>query len=349
MALTLAMLLLSLVPGTGAIVPVPPDVWGNALLIVTLLCPWPLLITLRRYWQGQLIHAGQSSAIAKGAILRCLVLTASAMTLATFVPSGPFLVAGALLSGVVIELIYVYLCARPLQFQVTTSPPNLPTNTWALGQYYWPLAQSMVMLWGARLMLPLMVAALGTVSLAAWAAAWAVTISISNGVRMLQQLVIRHIQAAPDAKRLAEKDQLRRFSLLVGAGFSVVLCLLAFSPWGHRLVLWYLGDSKPLLDSVTPVLSVLTILPIIMAMQHYQLGLLMVQNDTRAIGRAALWSNLFIVLSVALMVGMKAPLYSVAIMVLIATLLEAALLSGSIKKNEITGGRTPHRRQKSFR
>lgn len=339
--LTLAMLLLSLIPGLGAILPVSSDVWANASLMVTLLCPWPLLIALRRYWQGQLIHAGQSSAIAKGAVLRCLVLAASAMTLANLVPLGPILVAGSLLSGVVVELGYVYFCARSLQFQQTTPAPDLPTNTWALGQYYWPLAQSMVMLWGARLMLPLLVAVLGTVSLAAWAAAWAVTISISNGVRMLQQLVIRHLQAAPGPERVAEQCQLRRFALLIGVVFSGVLCLLAFFPWGHSLVLWYLGDSRPLLDSVAPVLSVLTILPIIMAMQHYQLGLLMVHNNTRAIGRAALWSNLFIVLSVASMVGMEASLSSVAIMVLIATLLETALLSGASKQND-AAARAPH-------
>ncbi|MCL9781628.1 hypothetical protein M9194_09340 [Vibrio sp. S4M6] len=333
--LTLSMLLLSLLPELGWFMSVQSGVWEQASLMVLLLCPWPLMIALRRYWQGQILHAGYSADIAKGAILRCLVLIGVSFSITLVSTSSAIIVAGALLTGVLVELIYVRYRVRRFKPTDAGVDPALPTDMRTMGRYYWPLAQSMITLWGARLMLPILIAFLGELELAAWAAAWMLVISISNGVRMLQQLVIRHLQACPDNKRGIERRHLFRFSLLVGIGFSVTLGFIAFSSLGQSLMLLYVSGDTQLTHAMHPVLVVLLILPMLMAVQYYFMALLMLKNATNSIGKAAFVANLYMVVGVALIVWFHLPLYTIAIQVALAMLLEVVLLGGATKSRKL--------------
>ncbi|NOH72932.1 hypothetical protein F0225_16515 [Vibrio pectenicida] len=333
--LTISMSVLALLPEVSSLVFIQSEVWQQASLMVLLLCPWPLMIAVRRYWQGQMIHAGQSTQIAKGAILRCLVLISIAFSVSLITSSGPLIVAGALLCGVLAELIYVRYRVSRIKVIETETQHALPTEMISMGRYYWPLAQSMITLWGARLMLPILITFLGEQQLAAWAAIWVLVISISNGVRMLQQLVIRHLQAIPDSEHVAERNHLRQFALLVGIGFSFILGLLAFSPLGSSLLLLYVSGDEQLANTMRPVLLVLFTMPMLMAIQHYLMGLLMLKNATNSIGKAALAANVYMVIGVAAVVWFNLPLYIIAIQVILAMCLEITLLGGAMKTRKL--------------
>ncbi|MBU2898748.1 hypothetical protein [Vibrio hepatarius] len=333
--LTISMSALALLPEISSLVSIQSEIWKQASLMVLLLCPWPLMIALRRYWQGQMIYAGQSTQIAKGAILRCLVLMCIAFPLSLITNSGPLIVAGALLCGVLAELVYVRWRVKRIKAFESKALNDLPIDMISMGRYYWPLAQSMITLWGARLMLPILITFLGEQQLAAWAAVWVLVISISNGVRMLQQLVIRHLQALPDSEHTVERDHLRLFALLVGIGFSFILGLLAFSPLGSSLLLLYVSGDTQLANTMHSVLLVLFAMPMLMAIQHYLMGLLMLKNATNAIGKAALAANLYMVVGVAGTVWFSFSLSIIAIQVILAMCLEIALLGGAMKTRQL--------------
>lgn len=333
--LTLSMFILALLPELNNLISVQSDVWQQASLMVLLLCPWPLMIAIRRYWQGQVIHAGHSKDIAKGAILRCLVLISIAFALSAISNFAALIVAGALLSGVLAELIYVRWRVSLISLKDSETQHTLPANMMSMGRYYWPLAQSMISLWGARLMLPILVAFMGELELAAWAAVWVLVISVSNGVRMLQQLVIRHLQGNPESTCEITRKHLRNFALLVGIGFSLVLGLVAYTPLSDFVLLRYMSGDSLLVNTMRPVLLVLFMMPMLMAIQHYLMGLLMVKNATQAIGRAAFAANLYMVIGVAVVVWVELPLPMIAVQVILAMLLEIALLGGAMKARNL--------------
>ena len=333
--LTLSMSIVGLLPESSELISVQSEVWQQASLMVLLLCPWPLMIAIRRYWQGQIIHAGYSKDIAKGAVLRCLVLITIAFSLSIATNSGVLITAGALLSGVLAELVYVRYRLSQIHVNDTQTQHSLPTNMMSMGRYYWPLAQSMISLWGARLMLPILIAFIGELQLAAWAAAWVLVISVSNGVRMLQQVVIRHLQNTSGKAYEIERAYLRKFALLVGIGFSLILGVIVYTPLSSPLLSIYVSGDSLLTNTMRPVLSVLFVLPLLMAIQHYFMGLLMLKNATQAIGKAALAANLYMVAGVALVVWVNLPLYMVAVQILLAMMLEIALLGSAIKARNL--------------
>ncbi|MCG7491808.1 hypothetical protein MHN79_20225 [Vibrio sp. Of14-4] len=333
--LTLSMSIVGLLPESSELISVQSEVWQQASLMVLLLCPWPLMIAIRRYWQGQIIHAGYSKDIAKGAVLRCLVLITIAFSLSIATNSGVLITAGALLSGVLAELVYVRYRLSQIHVNDTQTQHVLPTNMMSMGRYYWPLAQSMISLWGARLMLPILIAFIGELQLAAWAAAWVLVISVSNGVRMLQQVVIRHLQNTSGKAYEIERTHLRKFALLVGIGFSLILGVIVYTPLSSPLLSIYVSGDSLLTNTMRPVLSVLFVLPLLMAIQHYFMGLLMLKNATQAIGKAALAANLYMVAGVALVAWVNLPLYMVAVQILLAMMLEIALLGSAIKARNL--------------
>ncbi|WP_341664312.1 hypothetical protein [Vibrio sp.] len=333
--LTLSMSIVGLLPESSELISVQSEVWQQASLMVLLLCPWPLMIAIRRYWQGQIIHAGHSKDIAKGAVLRCLVLITIAFSLSIATNSGVLITSGALLSGVLAELVYVRYRLSQIHVNDTQTQHALPANMVSMGRYYWPLAQSMILLWGARLMLPILIAFIGELQLAAWAAAWVLVISVSNGVRMLQQVVIRHLQNTSGKAYEIERTHLRNFALLVGIGFSLILGVIVYTPLSSPLLSIYVSGDSLLTNTMRPVLSVLFVLPLLMAIQHYFMGLLMLKNATQAIGKAALAANLYMVAGVALVVWVNLPLYMVAVQILLAMMLEIALLGSAIKARNL--------------
>ncbi|MBU2711484.1 hypothetical protein [Zooshikella harenae] len=330
--LMIGMLLIGCFPALSMFFQVDTSLWQSASLLVLLLCPWPLVISLRRYWQGQIIRAGFTHIIAKGSLLRCLLLTITAFTMAFFTHQGAWIAAAALLTGAVSELLFIRNKINKITLQEDCSASPLPDNLMAMSRYYWPLAQSMISLWGARLLLPLLIAMTSTLNVAIWAAGWALVISISNGVRMLQQLVIRNINHT-------HKTTLCLFSISIGCSFSLLLFLLATTPWGHEFLHYYAGKQDKLLLGIQDILLVCSLLPLLMSLQNFCQGLHMVQSSTAVIGRSALIANLMLIAGALFMMYLNASPAWFAIIVCLTTLLEVFLLAYQLKNN-INDGHT---------
>lgn len=324
--LTAAMLLTGSLINIPALFQINQSVWEAALLLILLLCPWPLAIALRRFWQGQIIRAGFSGLIAKGSLLRCLLLAATAFIMAAVTDRGEWIAAGALLTGVFGELLFIRYQAIKIALVEETPKSSLPINLSEMGHYYWPLAQSMLSLWGARLLLPFFIATTGELFIAVWAAGWALVISVSNGVRMVQQLVIRNINHIA-------RESLCYFSLGVGGAFSFILFCMAVTPWGKAFCRYY-GGSQLLGDNISNVILAACLLPLLMSLQNYLQGLLMVKSLTKEIGRSALIANGLMVLGALLFTQQGYPPYWIALIVSMATTVEVCLLAFYLKSNE---------------
>lgn len=304
------------------------SLYRESALYVLALSGWPLLIALRRYWQGQILRVGQPNWIAYGSLGRLIILTSLAFICAHWSQEGAMITAISLLGGVTGELLYVRYKARSLHFPAPQQSLNdhrdqtlsLPSNQVPLFHFYWPLAQSMITLWGARLALPLFIATVSVNNIAAWSAAWAWVIAISNGVRMIQQLIIRNADDVNLSKLLGT-------SVIIGLVFSGVLLVLTFLPFGTTLIEYYAKDNHDLAVSMTHVLMLSSCLPLVMAIQNFLQGLLMHLSKTKPIGRSALIANTLLVIGAAMLAFNQAEASSFALLVSVSLVLEVLLLS----------------------
>lgn len=324
-SLMIGMIIIGYIPVLPTLFQIDAVLWQSTSLLIVLLCPWPLIISLRRYWQGQIIRVGLTDIIAKGSLLRCFLLTVTALAMAAFTDQGTWVAATALLASAMGELLFIRNQVNKITLKEEKScTTTLPDNLITMSHYYWPLAQSTISLWGARLLLPLFIATTGTLNVAIWAAGWALTISISNAVRMLQQLVIRNAGQI-------KKASLYIFSISIGCCFSLILFVLATTSWGYSLLNYYVDSQDRLINGIQGILLASSLLPILMSLQNYYQGLHMVQTSTVAIGRSAVVANLVLIVTALTIKYFNATPAWFASIVCLATLLEVFLLAYQLK------------------
>ena len=145
----------------------------KGMLILVL---WPAAIAWRRYHQGLLIRHGNSHAIAHAGFIRLGCVGLVLVTTAAIGLSGVQVAGFALIGGVIIEAAIVTIAAH--RCGATNNPPplvtdNLPSTMPEVWTFYWPLANSMLVVWGGRALLVALVARSSDslVALAAWPAA----------------------------------------------------------------------------------------------------------------------------------------------------------------------------------
>jgi progressive ankylosis protein len=170
---------------------IPPALSPIARMVLLLMGPWAFAIAWRRYFQGLLIYHGRAKAIAKASLWR-LGTIALIMGVGFGLKSPGGLLAGfAMVSGAIVEAVVVTIAAK--RYRVTDSPPPpteaklqaLPKNLPEVVKFYIPLANSMMVVWGGRVLLVGILARSqdSALALAAWAAAWGVITVISNSTR----------------------------------------------------------------------------------------------------------------------------------------------------------------------
>jgi progressive ankylosis protein len=91
----------------------------RSVLMITIL--WPMAIGWRRYFQGLLIHSGQSNAVAQAGIIRLLVVGGVLAGGFTLQIGGATVAAMSLVLGVIAEAIAVTYLAKKLG--ATRAPP----------------------------------------------------------------------------------------------------------------------------------------------------------------------------------------------------------------------------------
>ncbi|MDZ7994533.1 MAG: hypothetical protein RM022_024425 [Nostoc sp. EfeVER01] len=236
---------------------------------------WPFVIAWRRFFQGLLIRAHKSIAVGWASVAR---LTWVIVTLAVGVSlrlDGGLLAGITMMGAILIEAVLVtWFCLRLgaisiLNQQVHSETKKLPQTFQEVTFYYLPLASTMLIVWGARAILLSLIARSfdGSLALAVWPAAWGLLLSIANGTRMIQQVVISTYEET-------SRRTLVAFVALVGLGFTVIPIFLGFTDKGLLLLGQFLGNNSSLVEAARPVVQILSFLPLLLALQNTFQGLL---------------------------------------------------------------------------
>jgi hypothetical protein len=256
------------------------------LLFLTL---WPATIAWRRYYQGLLIHEGNAQSIKRASLLRLLSVVAILFIGFRMDVSGATIAGVALMGGVFIETLFVSLAYY--QQKNASSHETLDTreisekksvkNLADIWSFYWPLACSMVVVWGGRALLLALVARSvdSAIALAAWPAAWGLVLVIANATRMVQQVVIRNRGRVSDFS-------LMTFASTVGISFFALLLLMALTPVGLKIVQTFIGNDSGLLAGVIPVILLCSAVPLLVAIQNATQGLLISEGRTGRVNMA---------------------------------------------------------------
>ena len=316
----------------GTLLGIPSQLQQTVRIVLTLMILWPFTIAWRRYFQGLLIHAGHSQAVAQASIARLVIVALVLWIGFTFKVSGALLAGTALMAGVVLEALVVTLAARKLGAtrppQLTDSQPNLPTNLKSVWKFYWPLASSMLVVWGGRAMLVGIIARAqdADIALAAWPAAWGLVLVIANATRMVQQVIIKNRGQVSDR-------QLTAFALSAGMLCSLLLLFGSTTPLGLIVVESFVGKDSALVEAIRPVLLLCAFVPLLVAVQNATQGFLVGSGQTLGVNRAT-WIGTIILLVVAFLgvqIGVQGAI-TAAIAMIIALATEVSCLVFNLRK-----------------
>lgn len=272
---------------------VAPHLFGSAATelataraMLPLLVLWPAAIGLRRYYQGLLIHAGQTVAIGRSGVLRLATIAIVLVVGVHLEFPGWLMAALALVAGVVVEAALIAVAAAATG---ATQPPRgavaiaLPSDISSVWRFYRPLASSMMVVWGARALLLGVVAraADGPVAIAAWPAAWGLILVVANATRMVQQVVIHN-------RETCEGKVLLRFVVTVGLVCSLVLAVVTYGALGTDLMTSFVGHDPALVAAVQPVMALGIVVPMLIAAQNALQGVLIAAARPQRVN-AATW------------------------------------------------------------
>lgn len=265
--------------------------------VLLLMVAWPAAIAWRRYFQGLLIRAGRSQAVARAGVVRLAAVVAILAGGLAVHAAGYWLAGVALVAGILVEAGVVTWAARRMPADALPpfdTVPGLPVDGPGVWRFYWPLANSMLVVWGGRAVLVALVARAvdAPIALAAWPAAWGFVLLVANATRMVQQVIIRNRDQVADGL-------LVQFAFSVGATCSLVLLGIAATPPGRMLLAAFVGQDAALLAGVQPVVLLCSVVPLIVALQNAVQGFLIGEGRTGRVN-AATWVGTAVLLSTAL-------------------------------------------------
>ena len=304
---------------------IPVALAATVQQVLLLMVLWPLSIAWRRYFQGLLIHHGNSQAIARASIARLVTMGIVSAIGVALKLSGAMLAGSALMSGLLVETAIVTVVAY--RCGATISPPipktaTLPQDFAGIWRFYWPLANSMLVTWGGRALLVGVISRSidAPIALAAWPAAWGLVLVIANSTRMLQQIVIKY------QGRVANRVLLN-FALSVGSGCSILLLLISTTTVGELVIQGFIGNDRDLINSIKPVLLICAGIPLLVALQNATQGFLVGAGKTGGVNQAT-WIGTTALLGVAwLSVGSGlSGVIAAAIAMVVAMLIEVIFL-----------------------
>jgi progressive ankylosis protein len=274
---------------------IPADLAATVRQVLFLMGGWAFAIAWRRYFQGLLIFQGQSHAIAKASMTRLLTLGMVLWVGFVLNVSGAILAGLALILGVFVEAIVVTIFAY--RSGATLPPPQkktqLPQNLQQVWRFYFPLGNTMMVVWGGRALLVGIIARAGDaeIAIASWSAAWGLVLVIANSTRMIQQIIIKYRGKATD-------KLLFSFALMVGGICSLLLLLIASTAFGNQIVGSFIGNDTDLIAAIKPVLLVCTGVPLMVAVQNATQGFLVSEGKTGSVNLAT-WISTGVLLMVA--------------------------------------------------
>ena len=275
---------------------VSPSLSGTIRSTLSIVILWPFAIGWRRYFQGLLIHAGQSNAVAQSGVIRLLVVGGILVGGFRLGANGAVVAGMSLVWGVIAEAIAVTYLARKLGATKPPqlfSTPELPQDLAGVWIFYAPLGGTMMLGWGAKAALVGIVARSndGNIALAAWPAAWGLVLVIANSTRMVQQIIIRN-------RKLISDRVLITFAVSVGIVCSLILLAVSGSPISGAAISYFIGSDTELIVRVRPVLLLCAVMPLLVSLQNALQGFLVSEGRTWGVNQGA-WIGAIVMLSTA--------------------------------------------------
>ncbi|MGY3802629.1 hypothetical protein ACWNT8_00965 [Pigmentibacter ruber] len=250
---------------------------------------WPASIAIRRYFQGILIINGKQKTLAHAGFLRFFILFICLITGFLLNISSGFLAGGSMMIGVLSETIYVIFAAKKYKnsssefISKKETQLSTPKNIKEIWLFYWPLAHSMVLVWGGRALLILFLARAidSSIALAIWPVTWALILVFGNTTRMVQQVIIRN-------KEKYHPIDFIIFAFSVGSILSILILFLTLSPIGKSILILFIGNNEMILIGVQKILLICFSVPLFIAIQNVMQGLLIGVGKTKEINFATL-------------------------------------------------------------
>lgn len=259
---------------------------GDARSLLVLFVLWPAASGWRRYFQGLLIRKGRGNLVARMSLMRLAVLALVLGTGYHLGLSGLWVAGAGMIGGILFEAVMASVvavaCRATENLSEEKEPQELPTTIGGVSRFYWPLAGSMIWLWGGRALLTSVIshAGDGAIALAAWPVAWGVVVLIGNSTRMVQQVVIRNRGTVSDRA-------LAVFVATVGLAASLSLMPFAVGPIASRFLSFFVGNDELLLGHVQPVLVLCLPVPFLVAFQNGLQGCLIRAGKTARVQSGA--------------------------------------------------------------
>lgn len=255
------------------------DWLAGAQVLLVLFVLWPAASGWRRYFQGLLIRKNRGDLVARMSVFRLALMIVVLGTGYRLGLSGLRVAGVGMISGILFEAMAVtaaaLMCGATELDREDEEPLGLPVSVASVSRFYWPLAASMIWLWGGRALLTTVIshAPEGAIALAAWPAAWGIVVLAGNSTRMVQQVVIRNRGVVPDGNLVT-------FAVTVGVAASLLLLPLAVGPVASRFLRFFVGNDELLVASVRPVLTLCLPVPFLVALQNGLQGFLIRDGNT---------------------------------------------------------------------
>ena len=255
---------------------------------------WPFIIGWRRYFQGLLIQSKLNSIVAYASIFRLVFVIGLPILGIKLNWSGILCASSSLIGGIFAEAIFVTLFSlkKNLFFKLDQRQElTLPQTYPQIATYYFPLAISMIVIWGTRafLVFILSYAIDSKTSLTSWPIIWGLVLVVSNGTRMIQQVYISE-------KKNHDAKVFKYFVASVGLFFSLIILALLFTSGGQAIISYSLGNVQYLLSDINYNLLIACLFPLLTTIQNFEQGKLVIMSSTKQISYAAVISNIVILI-----------------------------------------------------
>ncbi len=244
---------------------------------------WSAAIGFRRFLQGVLIRHGQTRWIGYGTLARLLSSGGGGIILGicTNLP-GVWLGSIALLSGVIMEALFVATVARPTikkLLSATMSRGSEDVSFWGIAKYHLPLAATSLLTLLAQ---PVIGAGLARMpfpeeNLAAWPIIWGLLFIFRSPAFALPEAVIAL------GAQTGLKDMVRVFCLRIGMASSSAMAILVVTPLSGLYLAYVAGLPDRLAHFVVPALIVGLVIPFVNSIHSWYRGLLMAARMTSVI------------------------------------------------------------------
>ncbi len=267
----------ALVPGLMGIPAPIAEAAQPAMKIMTF---WSATIGWRRFRQGILIRFDQTRQVGFGTAVRLVTVVATALLFLNY--SGwPGVVVGSCIwmAGVLSELVYSHFASRPTVNTHLSGPdvPGQPVLTYReVVRFHLPLAVTALL---ALLAQPMVGAGLARMpnpeeNLAAWPIIFSVWLFFRSFGFALPETVVA-LYSGPQTL-----PPLRRFSIRVSIGSSLLLGIVIFSPLITLYLLYVTGVTFDLAQFIIPGAIAGLFIPTLHGLQGWLRGVLMVAKTT---------------------------------------------------------------------